>query len=50
MDHMLDIPKDRKPVAVMKLCLIMGMTALLYILIVTRIGSAAEAVLAAPGL
>lgn len=45
---MLTIPKDRKRLSVMRLCLIMGMTALLYILIVHRIGAAAQAVLSAP--
>ncbi len=47
---MFNIPKDRKRLSVVRLCLIMGMTALLFILIANRLGSAAEAILRAPTL
>lgn len=50
MDQMLAIPKDRKRLSVLRLCLIMGMTALLFILVANRLGSVAEAALLAPNL
>ena len=48
MDPMFAIPKDRKRSSVLRLCLVMGMTALLFIVVSDRLGSAAEAVLTAP--
>jgi hypothetical protein len=45
---MFDIPQDRKRLSVVRLCLIMGMTALLFILIANRLGSAAQAIMEAP--
>lgn len=40
MDAMLDIPKDRKRQSAPRLCLIMGLTALLFILAANRLGAA----------
>ena len=40
MDPMLNIPKDRKRLPVLRLCLLMGLTALLFMLIATSFGSA----------
>jgi hypothetical protein len=48
MDPMLTIPQNRKRLSVVRLCLIMGMTALLLITVVNRLGSAAQAVLLSP--
>lgn len=45
---MFDIPKDRKRLSVLRLCLIMGMTTLLFIIVADRLGGAAEAILNAP--
>ncbi len=45
---MFDIPQDRKRLSVVRLCLIMGMTALLFMVIANRFGAAAEAILNAP--
>lgn len=45
MDPMFDIPKDRKRLSVMKLCLLMGMTALLFLVIADRFGDAAQAMM-----
>lgn len=50
MDPMFAIPKDRKRSSVLRLCLVMGMTALLFILVSDRLGRAAEAVMTAPNL
>jgi hypothetical protein len=38
MDPMFEIPKDRKPVNVVKLCVLLGLTALLYLMIAHEIG------------
>ena len=48
MDPILSIPEHRKRLSVIRLCLIMGMTALLFITVVNRLGSAAQAVLLSP--
>jgi hypothetical protein len=48
MDPTFDIPKDRKSLSVLRLCLIMGMTALLFIVVFDRLGKAAEAIIMAP--
>jgi len=45
---MLDIPKDRPRLSAIRLCLIMGCTALLFIMVASRFGRAAEAMLHAP--
>ena len=42
---MFDIPKDRKPLNVGKICLLIGLTALLYLLVADRIGDLAAMVL-----
>jgi hypothetical protein len=47
MDPMFDIPKDRKRLNVGKLCLLLGMTVLLYILVAQQFGQAAQVL--APG-
>jgi hypothetical protein len=48
MDPMLTIPENRKRLSVLRLCLIMGMTALLFIVVSNRLGSAVQAVISAP--
>lgn len=50
MDPMFAIPKDRKRSSVFRLCLVMGFTALLFIVVAHRLGNAAEAVLMAPNM
>lgn len=45
MDPMFIIPKDRKKLSVVKLCLLMGVTALLYLVIADSFGVVARAVL-----
>lgn len=45
MDPMFDIPKDRRRLSVLKLCVLMGMTALLFLVIADRFGGAAEALM-----
>jgi hypothetical protein len=47
MDPMMHIPKDRKPQSPFKLALLLGMTVLLFLMILTRYGEVAAAVLAA---
>ena len=47
MDPMLTIPTIRKRLSVVRLCLIMGMTALLFLVVVYRLGPAVEAVIVA---
>lgn len=42
MDPMFEIPKDRKRLNVGKLCLLLGMTVLLYILIAQQFVSVVE--------
>ena len=44
MDQMLAIPKDRKRLRVGRLCLLIGLTALLYLLILRDLGAVATAV------
>ena len=41
---MLNIPKDRKRVPVGRLCLLMGLTALLFLLIASSFGAAFEVI------
>lgn len=45
---MLTIPQNRKRLSVVRLCLIMGVTALLFMIVADKLGSAVEAVLLAP--
>ena len=45
---MLDIPKNRPRLSAIRLCLIMGCTALLFIMVASRFGRAAEAMLHTP--
>ena len=47
MDPMMHIPKDRKPLRPVKLALLLGMTVLLFLLILNRYGAVAAAVLSA---
>jgi hypothetical protein len=47
MDPIIDIPKDRKSVRPVRLAILLGMTVLLFMLILNRYGQIAEAVLAA---
>jgi hypothetical protein len=47
MDPMITVPKDRKPLNPLKLVLLLGMTVLLFLLILNRYGEVAAAVLAA---
>ncbi len=47
MDPMMHIPKDRKPLNPLKLVLLLGMTVLLFLLILNRYGEVAAAVLGA---
>lgn len=42
---MLTIPQKRKSLSVIRLCLIMGLTALLFIIIASRLGAAVHTVL-----
>jgi hypothetical protein len=43
MDPMLNIPKNRKPVPVWRLCLLLGLTALLFLMIMNTYGVALAA-------
>lgn len=36
MDPIFDIPRNRKPLSLWRICLLMGLTALLFILLSTR--------------
>ena len=47
MDPMFDIPKDRKPLKVGRICLLIGLTVILYLLVANRFGDLADMVLAA---
>ena len=47
MDPMFDIPKNRKPLKVGRICLLIGLTMLLYLLVANRFGDLAEMVTAA---
>jgi hypothetical protein len=42
MDPMLNIPKDRKRVPVVRLCLLMALTALLFLMIASSFSGAFE--------
>jgi hypothetical protein len=44
MDPMFDIPRDRKRLSVGRLCLLMGMTALLFLAITHQFGDVAQAI------
>lgn len=43
MDPMLNIPKNRKPLPVWRLCLLLGLTALLFLMIMNTYGVALSA-------
>ena len=43
MNPMLDIPKDRKRLHVGKLCLLLGLTVLLYMMLAHDFGAATDA-------
>ena len=47
MDPMFDIPKNRKPLKVGRICLLIGLTMLLYLLVANRFGDLAALVLSA---
>lgn len=47
MEPMFDIPKDRKRLSVGRLCLLMGMTVLLFLVIANKFGGAVEALVMA---
>jgi hypothetical protein len=49
MDPMTNIPKDRKPLRPLRLVLLMGMTLLLFLLILNRYDSVVRAVLVVQG-
>ena len=49
MDPITDIPKDRKPGRPIRLAILLGMTVLLFLLILSSYGQVAAAVLAARG-
>ena len=44
MDPMFDIPKNRKPLKVGRLSLLLGLTVLLFMLLASRYGMAADLV------
>lgn len=44
MEPMFEIPKDRKRLSVGRLCLLMGMTALLFIVLAHQFGMTTEVV------
>ncbi len=46
MDPMFEIPKDRKSLNVGKLCLLLGLTALLYLMIAHEFSALTEALIA----
>lgn len=46
MDPMFDIPKDRKRISVGKICLLLALTALLYMMISHQFGAATQAMVA----
>lgn len=46
MDPMFDIPKNRKRISVSKVCLLLGLTALLYIMISHDFGAVPQALVA----
>lgn len=45
---MLIIPQSRKRTSTLRLCLIMGMTVLLFLIVSHRLGTTVEAVITAP--
>jgi hypothetical protein len=47
MDPMINIPKDRKPIRPLRLVLLMGMTLLLFLLILNRYGTLSQAIVPA---
>ena len=47
MDPMFDIPKDRKPMKAGRICLLLGLTMLLYLLVANQYGDLAGLVLSA---
>ena len=46
MDPMFDIPKDRKRISVGNVCLLLGLTALLYLMVSHEFGVATQVVTA----
>lgn len=48
MNQMLDIPKDRKRLNVGRLCVLLGLTILLYIAIAHQIGATGRVILSLP--
>jgi len=46
MDPMFDIPKNRKRISVGKVCLLLGLTALLYMMISQEFGAVTQALVA----
>lgn len=42
MDPMMNIPKDRKPLKVGRMCLLIALTVLLYLMLAGRFGVAAD--------
>jgi hypothetical protein len=49
MEKMLVIPKNRKRLNVGRLCLLLGLTVLLYLMVSHRLGSVAEAIISVRG-
>lgn len=47
MDPMFDIPKNRKRISAGKVCLLLGLTALLYMMISHEFGGVMQALVAA---
>ena len=47
MESLLIIPKDRKPLRTGRLCLLMGLTALLFLLVADRFGETARIIVTA---
>ena len=44
MEPVFDIPKDRKRISVGKVCLLLGLTALLFMMISSKFGAVTQAV------
>lgn len=44
MDPMFDIPKDRKRISVGKICLLLGLTVLLYMLVAHEFGAVSQVI------
>lgn len=49
MDPMFDIPKDRKQMKVGRICLLIGLTSLLYLLVANQYGDLANMLAAQAG-